>query len=120
MTKVAILPVPTMTGEIAYQAIAGDKQSEGKTAGEALDALTIQLADDETETLIVVQRLRPDRFFTAGQQQRLNDLMTRWRVARDNGAGLPPDEQNELESLIDQELRASAYRTAAILQDFTQ
>jgi len=116
MTKVAILPVSTATGEITYQAVAGDKQSEGKTAGEALDALTTQLPDDEAETLIVIQRLRPDRFFNAYQQQRLADLMVRWRAARDTGASFPSSEQMELDALVEAEVRASAARTVALLQ----
>jgi hypothetical protein len=61
-----------------------------------------------------VQHLRPDRFFTAAQQQRLDALMTRWRTARDQGATLPPDEQTELEALIEAELQASAARAATL------
>jgi hypothetical protein len=71
MTKAAILPVPTESGGIFYRAPAGDKRSQGKTAGEALDALTLQLSDDKAGTLIIVQSQRPDCFFDAVQQQRL-------------------------------------------------
>ena len=97
-----------------YRAIAGEKHAQGKTAGEALDALTAQLSADEASTLIIVQSLRPDRFFTAAQQQRLDALMARWRTMRDQGATLPADEQAELEALIAVELRASAARAAAL------
>ena len=114
MTKVAILPIPTKQGALSYRAIAGKKYAQGKTAGEALDALTAQLSADETSTLIIVQTLRPDRFFTAAQQQRLDALMARWRTARDQGATLPTDEHTELEALIDAELQASAARAAAL------
>lgn len=34
MTTVAILPVPDASGERIYRAIAGDKQSTGRTAGQ--------------------------------------------------------------------------------------
>ncbi len=51
MTKVAILPIPTEKGEVSYRAVAGDRQSHGRTAGEALDALTTQLSDEEASTL---------------------------------------------------------------------
>jgi hypothetical protein len=61
-----------------------------------------------------VQSLRPDRFFTAAQQQRLDALMARWRTLRDQGATLPADEHAELEALIEAELQASAARTAAL------
>jgi len=114
MTKVAILPVPTAQGDFAYRAIAGEKHAQGKTAGEALDALTAQLPADEVSTLVIVQSLRPDRFFTATQQQRLSTLMARWRTMRDQGATLPADEQTELEVLIEAELQAAATRAAAL------
>src|SRR3712207_5541114 len=103
MTRVAILPIPTDKDSISFRAVAGDKQSQGKTAGEALDALTAQLSEDETSTLIIVQSLRPDRFFDAAQQQRLAELMERWRVARDKGEALPAKEQIELEALVEAE-----------------
>ncbi len=57
---------------------AGNKQSVGKTAGEALDALTAQLDNSETGTLIIIQNLRPDQFFSTEQQQRLAELMKLW------------------------------------------
>src|SRR3990172_2736797 len=114
MTKVAILPIPTEQGTLSYHAIAGAKHAQGKTAGQALDALTAQLSADEASTLVIVQSLRPDRFFTAAQQERLATLMARWRTARDQGQTLPIDEQKELEALIEGELRAAAARAAAL------
>mgnify|MGYP003601585145 CR=1 FL=1 len=42
MTTVAILPILDSRGDKVYRAIAGHQQSEGKTAGQALDALTDQ------------------------------------------------------------------------------
>jgi hypothetical protein len=114
MTKVAILPIPTEKGNISYRAVAGDRQSHGRTAGEALDALTAQLSDDETSTLVIVQNLRSDRFFNTSQQQRLAELMDRWRTARDKGESLPTDQQAELEALTEVELGAAAGRAAAL------
>jgi hypothetical protein len=115
--KVAILPVLTPTGAITYRAVAGERQSQGRTAGEALDALTTQLPDEEVGTLVIVQSLRPDRFFGADQQERLAELMERWRAARDSGTTLPTAEQAELAALIDEEVRASGRRTAALLDE---
>jgi hypothetical protein len=114
MTKVAILPIPAEQGDVFYRAIAGEKHAQGKSAGEALDALTAQLSADEASTLIIVQSLRPDRFFTAGQQQRLEALMARWRTLRDQGASLSADEQTELEALIAAELQASSARATEL------
>lgn len=117
MTRVAILPVTTAQGSKSYRAVAGAVQSSGATAGAALDALTAQLSADETSTLVIVQSLRPDQFFTAPQQQRLDHLMARWRLARDQGTLLHAHEQSELESLIEAELQAATQRASALADD---
>lgn len=114
MTKVAILPVRDERGALSYHAVAGDKQSQGQTAGQALDALTAQLPPEDAETLIVVQGRRPDRFFSDDQISRLSALMDQWRMARDGGATLPAAEQAELERLIEAEVRAAGERAAAL------
>lgn len=54
MTTVAILPKRDPSGEKSYRAIAGDKHSVGKTAGQALDALTTQLGETEFGVLLVI------------------------------------------------------------------
>jgi hypothetical protein len=56
---------------------------------------------------------RPDRFFTEVQIGRLEELMGRWRQARDAGRALPPAEQAELEALVDAEVCAAGERAAA-------
>jgi hypothetical protein len=106
-------------GEIGptYRAVAGGSQSMGRTAGEALDALTPRLSGEEPDTLIIVRNLRPDHFFTAEQQRRLEELMAKWRRARDASVSLSPEDQAELERLVDAELRAAAERAAAISRD---
>ena len=120
MTKVAILPIPTEKGNLSYRAVAGERQSHGRTAGEALDALTAQLSEEEDSTLIIVQSLRPDRFFNAAQQQRLAELMARWRTARDKGETLPTGQQAELDLLVEAELCASTDRAAALSDELRQ
>ena len=117
MTKVAILPESAQSGQVTYRAIAGCRQSVGKTAGEALDALTSSLPEKETATLIIVQHQRPDEFFTAEQQAQLNELLARWRAARDGGAVLPPAAQAELDALVEAEVRAASQRTLALLRE---
>jgi hypothetical protein len=97
--------------------MAGDKHSQGSTAGEALDALTAQLPADDTGTLVVVQHLRPDALFDAPHQRRLDDLMTRWRAARDGGRTLPTSEQDELTELVEAELRAAGERASALADE---
>jgi hypothetical protein len=112
MTRVAILPVPSETGVLIYRAVAGDKHSEGRTVGEALDLISSQLSEDESGTLVVVQNFLPDEFFGAEEQSKLKDLMARWRTARDKGESLSTRELAELEALVDRELRASGRRAA--------
>ncbi len=85
-----------------------------------MDALTALLSEDDTSTLIIMQSLRPDPFFTAAQQERLMVLMARWRNARDQGNTLPIDEQTELEKLIEAELYASTDRAATLADTLEQ
>lgn len=115
MTKVAILPEPAAEGKTVYRAVAGARHAVAKTVGAALDALTAQLPPEETGTLVVVQNHRPDQFFTLQQQQRLQELMGRWRVARDSGNALSSSEQSELNALVDAEVQASGERASAAL-----
>jgi hypothetical protein len=114
MTSIAILPVPGKQGEVAFEAVAGAQRSEGRTAGEALDALTAQLRQDDGSTLILLQHQRPDAFFAVAQQLRLRELMERWRAARDRGESLPAGEQAELDALVATELAAAGERAAAL------
>jgi hypothetical protein len=82
-----------------------------------LDGLTLQLQPDEKGTLIVVQHMQPDRYFSRDQQQRLEELMLRWRAARDSRQKLAPEEQAELEALVAAEWQAATQRTAALVPE---
>ena len=105
MRTISILP----EAENIYRALAGDKESTGRTAGEALDAINAQLAGEEGGTLVVVQNYKGDEFFTTAQQQRLTELM-RLREA----GNLGEDEARELESLVEAELQAARQRAEAL------
>ena len=59
--------------------------------------------------------MTPDCFFDTDQQQRLKELMGRWRAARDSGNTLPPAEQIELETLVQAELLAASERAKALI-----
>ena len=96
-----------------WRAIAGEKQSVGRTAGEALDAIAMQLGYEEGGTLIIMQSQRADEFFTQSQRARMEFLMAKWREARDRDAPLPAAEQAELQTLVEAEVRASALRAQA-------
>lgn len=120
MTKVAIISEPTASGTLAYRAIAGAKHTIGDTPGQALDALAAELPPDETGTVVIVQHGRADEFFSAREQARLEDLMARWRTARDSGKSLTPPEQAELDSLVETELRAASKRTAELFRELAK
>ena len=96
---------------ITYRAIAlpGDAQATGRTAGEALDALNVQMGGEQNETLTLIQQTQPDLYFNAAQIQRLQELTERARLAPD---ALTPEEDTERYALIKAELMASAQRTA--------
>src|SRR5437867_9502572 len=117
MITIAIISEDGAATGTAYRAISGKKHSVGKTAGEALDALTSQLGQEEKGTLIVVQHMMPDEWFNAEQRRRLEELMVRWRSARDQGRCVPPEEQKELDSLVAAELQAASNRAAAVVRN---
>ena len=50
-------------GDLIYRAAMGDRQSTGKTAGAALDALTVQMGSQEINGLLLVQNHQPEQFF---------------------------------------------------------
>jgi hypothetical protein len=116
MTIIAILPETPGPAAGGYRAVAGSLQSSGNTIGEALDSLTAKMGESNGTTLVLVQHQRPDAFFTAQQQQRLQELMDRWRAARDSGNTLPPEEQAELDALVEAEVRAAGQRAADLVQ----
>ncbi len=115
MRMITILPENVGAQNASFRAVAGEKKSSGKTVGEALDALTAQLGEDESGTLVVIQQFRPDKYFTATQQARLSDLMNKWRSARDAQQQLSVAEQSELEALVAAQLEGSAQRTEAMM-----
>ena len=111
MTTVAIYPENFESP--SFRAVAGDRVAVGKTAGEAMDALTSQIGG-ESSPLLIVQGRPADRFFGAAQQKRLRELMDRWRLLRDQNQGLAPSEQAELGALVEAELKAAADRADAV------
>ncbi|MHB1426966.1 MAG: hypothetical protein ACYC3I_27745 [Gemmataceae bacterium] len=119
MTTIAIVPDHPQNATPRFRAVAGEVQSVGATAGQALDALRAQLGEPEQTTLVVVQPMRPDALFTAAQQQRLAELMDRWRAASAADTTLLPQEQAELDALVEAELRAAADRSAALVRQLS-
>jgi hypothetical protein len=120
ITTIEIVQEQGDAQQTTYRAIRGDRQAAGITPGQALDTLERMLAMQggvgEEGTLVIVQRFRPDAFFTTKQQARLQELMSRFHEACNAGQELSPEEKQELEQLVDAEWRAAIERGAAILK----
>lgn len=93
----------------SYRALSGDKESNGRTPGQALDALRSQLTEEEAGTPGIVPSHKPDRFFDAAQQERLAELLQ----LREAGE-LSAEAESELESLVEAELRGAMQRAEAL------
>jgi hypothetical protein len=126
MQTIAILPEPT-ADRLSYRATCGQHQATGHTPGQALDTLEAELATtsaDSGETLVILQRFRPDDLFTAAQQQRLRELMDQFQAAMTSGRSetnaqgtqLAPSLQSELDALVEAELEANIERSQRLLQ----
>jgi hypothetical protein len=63
---------------------------------------------------------RPDAFFRDEQIKRLESRILHWREARDRGNPLTAAEQQEVETLVADELRGSALRAASIAAESDQ
>lgn len=119
MSTIEIIQEPTDAEGTIYRARCGDWQAAGDTPGAALDAIERVVAashENGNGTVVIVQRFRPDVFFTIGQQTQLQELMERFHEARATGKELPPEEQKELETLVDAEWHAAIGRADEILK----
>jgi hypothetical protein len=104
MASISIRTEESEPGKPRFRAIAGNRQSVGRTMGEALDALTADWGDSVQETAILIQRFQPDSYFTAAQYGRMQELLA-------HRASLTAEERAELEALIDAEIEATVART---------
>ena len=109
MPSISLRREDEKSGQPRFRATAWDRQSVGRTVGEALDALVATWADDDTTSAVLIQRFRPDDHFTASQHDRQRDLLNR-------SATLTTDERAELEGLIDLELDATISRTNCLIR----
>lgn len=105
MTTITILPE-----EKNFRAVAGKKESVGRTIGEAIDRLTEQLSEDEDGTLLVIQKQRADKFFGAAEQKRIVEL-----VSKKENQALATDEEIELEKLVEMELNGARARAEEMI-----
>lgn len=114
MTAIQILQdAPQQGQQLRYRAVHRDHQAAGPTPGAALDALEDMLSD-EAGLVVILQKFKPDRYFSTEEQTRLVELMQQMQAARDAGAELPDTDAAELERLIEKELTATARRTKEI------
>ena len=109
MPSIAIRTEHNEAGAPRFRAVAGNRQSVGRTMGEALDALTAEWGDDIQETSVLIQRFQPDAYFTTAQYDRMQELLARRTM-------LTAAERAELETLIDAELDATVARTESLMR----
>ncbi|MBD2778152.1 hypothetical protein [Iningainema tapete] len=106
--------------QTTYRAICGLQQAIGATPGQALDMRESELATqglaENGETVITIQRFRPDNFFNANQQSKLRKLMDQFLHANAVGDKLTPAQNEELQQLVDAELQATIKRAEAIVK----
>ncbi len=110
----AITILPTHQPEGSYEAARGPLRAKGRTAGEALDALTALLEPETATHVVIVQSQRPDPFFGAAEQARLKALMQHFHDAQASQTSLSETDQTELTKLVDAELEASGERARAL------
>jgi len=114
MTTVQIFQESTQPGgQVRYRAIHRNRQAAGATPGAALDALEDTLPDD-SGTMVILQKFKPDVHFGTEQQAHLAELMTQLQAARAQGRDLAPQRMAELEALVNLELQSTALRAEAI------
>ncbi len=120
ITTIEIIREEKTPQQTVYRAMSGEQQATSTTPGQALDTLERMLATqgqpEHEGTVVIVQRFRPDAFFSAAQQQRLQEIMARFHTASATGTALSPEEQHELEQLVDTEWHAAIARGTAILK----
>ena len=108
MSSVTIRPEKDNVDGASYRAVSGNRQSIGRTAGEALDSLIDQENGSVDSSAIFVQRMIPDSFFTREQIERMQELLARCDSRS-------PAENAELDALIDAELDATVLRTDSLV-----
>jgi hypothetical protein len=119
MSTIEIIQEQANIESAVYRARCRDWQAVGATPGAALDAIERLVAatrEDGNGTVVIVQRFRPDAFFTSQQQARLQELMERFQVTLAAGKELATEERKELEALVDAEWQAAIDRAAEILK----
>ena len=65
-----------------------------------------------TEAIVIFPRLRPDQYFTAVQQERMQELMAQRQSAWENGLDFPAEQLAELQALIQVKINSELQQTA--------
>jgi hypothetical protein len=105
MKTITVLPE-----EKNFRAVAGKKESVGRTIGEAIDGLNAQLSEDESGTLLIIQKRHADKFFGKREQKLLAELMSK----RENKT-LSAEEKSQLEELVEAELDGARRRAEELI-----
>jgi len=114
MTTITI--VPEFAGKtLTYKAICGNQETSGLTPGQALDLMETK-GENMGETLVILQRFRPDNLFSKQQQERLQELMEEFHQSLASETDFSAIKQQELTALIEEELQASIQRGKRIIK----
>lgn len=115
MSTIEIIQEPSNV----FRARCRNWQAFGTTPGAALDAVARLVAASDTEdngTIVIMQRFRPDAYFSKRQQDRIRELMAAFHDSRARGQELAPQEKRELEVLVEAEWQGAIERAAEILE----
>jgi hypothetical protein len=110
--RITVLTEESPNARPRYCAVSGEVFAVGDTLGGALDGLAEKVGPATATTVVVLQPMKADEFFTEEQRRRLGDLMTRWK-----SESLAPGELEELHALVRDELDAATRRSAALLRN---
>jgi hypothetical protein len=116
MSTIGVYPENDSRNRV-FRAVSGKRAAIGPTIGDAFKSLADEMGEPEETTLVVIQPMKPDRFFTAEQIGRLGELMAKSRVAWSSGKRLDDREEKELDDLVQAELVGMMERTKALFGD---
>jgi hypothetical protein len=117
MTQVTLIHDAADPETMPYRAVAGKIQAMGRTAGEAIDALTARMEPENAQTLVIVRNLSGDRYFTDEQRQRMERLISQHKRSLEGHAAWTRDDEAELIRLVDAELKAATERAEALCRE---
>lgn len=101
---------PESSASKRFRAVRGSHVTTGSSIGNAIDEMAKETGFDRELSVVIVNPMQPDQFFSAAQRDRLSDLMAQWRTARDHHQPFAVELKRDLDELIKTELVATMER----------